>query len=213
MSLPPHPWHTHYPTSQDSPLTEQPDLINESAPGADDGDIVLVEHVETLRDKLQAVALAVGDSVLQPGGCILGRLDAIETDLGTAQGDINDLQDAAVWTERVGPVQTTDATETTLWSKVLADITAYWFEAWVVARVTDGSADVAFKLIVQAHREGAGAVIGTVLLEYKDPLASLWFVDFDTDGNSVRLRVIGAAAKQINWVGTVAFHSVSLLPV
>jgi hypothetical protein len=47
-----------------------PTLTNDSSPGAYDGHRVLVDHVHALRDKLQAVAIKVGDDVKIPVGSL-----------------------------------------------------------------------------------------------------------------------------------------------
>lgn len=63
-----------YPASQDAdPITGTwPDLADESAPGADDGDEARSSQVEAPRDKLQAVCKAVGADNLLPSGSIRG---------------------------------------------------------------------------------------------------------------------------------------------
>ena len=57
-------WTTHYPTSQDVLATDQPDLVN----AVDD---TRVSQIHALRDKLDAVAVAVGtDYPYAPSGCL-----------------------------------------------------------------------------------------------------------------------------------------------
>lgn len=73
------PWTTSYPTSQDTPGTEQPDLIDDSIPGAYDGTRGRVSHQHSIRDKLQAVAVAVGDSSDLPAGCLKDRVTDLES--------------------------------------------------------------------------------------------------------------------------------------
>lgn len=67
---PPNPWSTSLPAAQDTVGVEQPDLFNDSAPGANDGDIYLAEHLHALRDKLQYCMEQVGDASSLPGGCL-----------------------------------------------------------------------------------------------------------------------------------------------
>jgi hypothetical protein len=76
--LPNQPWSTNLPGSQDVVGVEQPDLSNDSAPGANDGHRVLVEHLHALRDKLQYTAVEVGDSSEVPSGCLKARVTALE---------------------------------------------------------------------------------------------------------------------------------------
>lgn len=63
-------WETSYPGAQDTVGDEQPDLINDSSPGAADGDIVLVSQIHALRDKVQALADFVGDENNLPLGSL-----------------------------------------------------------------------------------------------------------------------------------------------
>ena len=78
MALPNVPWDTSYPGKQDTPGSEQPDLRNESRPGAGDGHNILAEHLMTIRDKAQAIALKVGDDNNLPSGSLLARVAALE---------------------------------------------------------------------------------------------------------------------------------------
>lgn len=93
MPLPNQPWTTSLPASQDTVGTEQPDLTNDSTPGANDGHRVLVEHVQALRDKLQYTTEAVGDASSLPAGCLKARVTALE---GTGSGNVKaDATDAS----------------------------------------------------------------------------------------------------------------------
>lgn len=67
-------WITTYPGTQDDLEINQPDLYNDSSPGVLDGHRALVEHVHSLRDKLDAVCLKVGDNSDLPAECILDKL-------------------------------------------------------------------------------------------------------------------------------------------
>jgi hypothetical protein len=63
-------WTTSYPTAQDptppSGVGVQETLVNESAPGAADGDDTRVSQIHTLRDKLDAVCKIAGDDSSLP---------------------------------------------------------------------------------------------------------------------------------------------------
>lgn len=66
------------PTQDPDPITGiMPDLADESAPGAGDGDAARSSHVEKPRDKLQTLAKVVGDSASppEPAGSICEILD------------------------------------------------------------------------------------------------------------------------------------------
>lgn len=102
--------------------------------------------------------------------------------------------------EEVNAVQTTDATETTLWFRTLADESAYWFEARVVGK-EDGSGNrAAYIRRVLVFRNGGGATIqGAVSATETIESDAAWDCDFDVSGNDVRLRITGVAATVIDW--------------
>ena len=77
MALPLKPWSTSYPEAQDTPEVEQPNLTNESAPEAGDGDVVLVEHLHAIRDKAQALAETIGSDLVESGS-LLERVATLE---------------------------------------------------------------------------------------------------------------------------------------
>lgn len=79
MPLPDLPWSTSYPTSQDTPGTEQPDLTADSIPGAEDGHRILVSHFHSIRDKLQSVATKLGDGSNLPAGSVGAKVSALES--------------------------------------------------------------------------------------------------------------------------------------
>ena len=79
MPLPDQPWSTSFPTSQDTPGSEQPDLTPDSTPGAEDGHRILVSHFHAIRDKLQALAEDHGDDSNLPAGCTRAKVAALES--------------------------------------------------------------------------------------------------------------------------------------
>ena len=91
MALPLKPWSTSYPEAQDTPGVEQPNLTNESAPGAGDGDVILVEQLHAIRDKAQAIAETIGSDLVESGS-LLERVATLEGGTSssplTTKGDI-----------------------------------------------------------------------------------------------------------------------------
>jgi hypothetical protein len=73
-------WLTSYPTSQDpDPITTvQPNLDDETVPGAGDGDQARSSQVEANRDKLHAVCKKVGDDSNLPAGCHAAKIATLE---------------------------------------------------------------------------------------------------------------------------------------
>ena len=62
------PWTTSLPSTQDTPGVEQPNLLNDSSPGAHDGNTVEVSHLHALRDKAEALAESLGTPDFLPLG-------------------------------------------------------------------------------------------------------------------------------------------------
>jgi hypothetical protein len=78
MALPDQAWTTSYPTAQDTVGVEQPNLIADSTPGAEDGHRILVSHFHSIRDKLQAVATKLGDGSNLPVGSVGAKVATLE---------------------------------------------------------------------------------------------------------------------------------------
>lgn len=76
------PWTTVFPGAQDDLPVQQPTLLDDVVPGDNTGDRVLVSHMLTMRDKVQALALMVGDDSDLPGGSIRDRLATLEAGAG-----------------------------------------------------------------------------------------------------------------------------------
>lgn len=99
-----------------------------------------------------------------------------------------------------GSAQTTDATETTLWSKTLDDNKAYLLEVRIAARQTDNTNRAAYIRRALIYRAGGGATIqGSVSDELTIESDSNWNATIDVSGNDVRVRVTGAAGTTIDW--------------
>lgn len=112
-----------------------------------------------------------------------------------------------------GGVQTTDATQTTAWSKTLQDNTLYWVEATVIGRDVAGTERVMYGRKALVYRQGGGATIQgsvlTVLSDVETIGALTADATFTISGNDVRLSVTGVAATTFNWAATITFQAVS----
>lgn len=108
-----------------------------------------------------------------------------------------------------GAVRTTDATVTTLFTYTIADNHLGWIEATIVGRDEAGTHRALYRRAVRIHRQGAGAVIGTVQTPYTDESSAGWDATIDASGNDIRVRVTGAAGVNISWVCTVQHQVVS----
>jgi hypothetical protein len=107
-------------------------------------------------------------------------------------------------------VQTLNDVPVALATLPLLDSHVYWLEAKVVARQAGGSNRAFYIRQVRAHREGAGAVLGTIQTPVTDESAAGWNVTFmDTGGgNDIVLAVIGAAATTIDWKCLLTWQAV-----
>ena len=76
-------WTTNLPTGPDVPAVDQPDLINDSFPGAGDGDQTRVSQIHAVRDIANYCATTLG-SDLEEGGSIRERVTTLE---GAVVGD------------------------------------------------------------------------------------------------------------------------------
>lgn len=83
-------WSTHYPTSQDTPATDQPTLVN----GVDD---TRVSQIHTMRDKVDSVAKVVGDASNLPAGCLKEKVATAESDISGLDSRVTALEGAPVW--------------------------------------------------------------------------------------------------------------------
>ncbi len=150
------PWSTSYPGAQDTPGSEQPDLTKDSAPDVKDGDRVLDSHPEALRDKLQALAVKVGDDGDLPAGSHAAKITALEVappahaHLEADIADLDHFDATAVHTDEVSEIAT------------LADeASPADTDLFIMERAGDGA-----KRKVEAQNLPGGAGLGvTVLLD------------------------------------------------
>lgn len=126
---------------------------------------------------------------------------------GTTGSSLNSLDDAMVFDAE--SVQTTDATETTIWSLALSDETTYHVRGTIIGVESDGSNRASYDLTVTAYRTGAGSatIQGTVTSLHAEESDTNWNADFDVNSNDLRIRVTGVASTTINWVTTVEYRT------
>jgi hypothetical protein len=101
-------------------------------------------------------------------------------------------------------LQTADATPVVLWSFVLADDTAYWVDALVVARGTVAGENGYQRRCVVSRRGGGSATLGVAgsISLWTDEEDLDWDAAFVVSGNELRLQVTGEAATIIDWSST-----------
>jgi hypothetical protein len=188
------PWTTLAPAQQDVPGVQQPDLVDDSLPGAYDGDIVLASQVMALRDKLQNAYQEIGTT---PGNLPITSLRARVAALEGAPLPLT------------GMVTTLDATPTPIITQTLADPSVAWFDAVIIGRSTSGAARMLIKLYVLTHREGGGAAVDDWFVPYQWPLAAPWTVGVAPVGDDIVFSVTGAVGVPINWHAIIGYQPVT----
>lgn len=116
--------------------------------------------------------------------------------------------------ESTGAVQTTNATQTSVWSMTLADNTVYFIQAQTVGRGTDGADRMTAIDFALVYRQGGGGATlqGSpvdIVTPIKSTGATTWDVSITVSGNDVRVSVTGAAATTINWATSIDIQGVS----
>lgn len=76
--MPTKTWQTHLPDHQDNLPVDQPDLNNDSFPGAGDGDLTQASQAHALRDKVDYCATQIGSNLLETGS-LRKRVGDVET--------------------------------------------------------------------------------------------------------------------------------------
>lgn len=111
-------------------------------------------------------------------------------------------------------VRTTDATVTTLASLVVPVDTTVVYEGYVAARRTGGAAGAANDgagYVVQfcaKNTSGTAALIGAGTVTVLGESQAGWDCTLSASGGDIRVRVTGAAANNIVWLGS--FKSLSI---
>lgn len=104
---------------------------------------------------------------------------------------------------------TANATPTTIILKPLNDGDVCIFEAAAVAHRADGTVRASYLRTVRAHRQGGGAVLGTVQSDYTDGVGLDLL--FAVSGNNVLLQVQGELAQNYAWAAKLGV--ISLPPI
>lgn len=112
-----------------------------------------------------------------------------------------------------GPtVQTTDATQTTLYSETLADESAYMVRAYVTGKKNDSTDRAVYGKVACVYRDaGGGATIqgsvGDIFTDIESNAS--WDVTVTVNTNDVRVSVTGVAATTIDWKGKIEVIAIS----
>jgi hypothetical protein len=102
-------------------------------------------------------------------------------------------------------VTTTDGTTTTLWtSQTLPASKTFLVEARVVARQGDTNrAGYVRQACVYRNSTGGAVLQGAVGAPFTEESNTAWNCTLDVSGNTVRVRVTGAAGATVDWTGQV----------
>ena len=103
------------------------------------------------------------------------------------------------------PVNTTDATETTALSFATRDDHAYHVSGTVVAARTDTFAQGASYRVHGTFLNDGGtlALVGAVTADHSGESDANWAATLDASGETIRVRVTGAAGVPITWLAAL----------
>mgnify|MGYP001559644217 FL=1 len=107
--------------------------------------------------------------------------------------------------QEVLPLQTTDATTTTIWSYTISDNCVVYLDVVFVA-FSNGVGSAGYEATATFKRDGAGATqVGTTasLSLMEDAALALASITLDANSNYIRARVTGVAATTIDWLANV----------
>lgn len=107
-------------------------------------------------------------------------------------------------------IQTTDNTQTTLWSVPIPVLSAATFQVIITCKRDDDSEAAGGTAIATFRRASGGNVtlVGAVVLVDEDDSSGTpaWTMDADTTAQTVRLRVTGETAKVFDWTATILYQ-------
>lgn len=105
-------------------------------------------------------------------------------------------------------VQTTDATETTLYSFTTSTDYNYHVSCDIIAGVdTGGNAAAYTRLAAFKNDSGTLSQIGSTATPLTAENAAGWDLTIDSSGTAIRIRCTGAAATTINWLGYISIKA------
>ena len=108
------------------------------------------------------------------------------------------------------PVDTTDATVTTIQLMPMDDETTCNISAIVIGVESGGGNRASYEIIGTFYRSGGGATQqGTTTVLHSAESAAGWDATFDVNDNDVRIRVTGVAATNIRWQSNAKITSLS----
>lgn len=111
-----------------------------------------------------------------------------------------------------GSVQTTNATQTTVWTETLDDESSYIIKAYVVGKKNDSTARAVYGKVACVYRDaGGGATIQGSVGDIFSDIESVagWDATITVSSNAARVSVTGAASTTVDWKVQVEFIKVS----
>ena len=132
------------------------------------------------------------------------------TNLVNSNYDVWEALDKQTLTLNGAPVDTSDATTTTIYQTTIADETTCNVRAIIVGVQSGGGNRASYELVGTFYRSGGGATQqgSTTVLHSAESNAS-WNAVLDADSNDVRVRVTGIAATDIRWQANLKITSLS----
>lgn len=107
-------------------------------------------------------------------------------------------------------VQTTDATQTTLFSIVLNQLESITLKGTITAAQSDHTNMVGGDFEICARRASGGNVtlVGSVIDNVNSSSAATFTCDVDTGTQTIRVRVTGVAATTYNWTSSYSYQKI-----
>ena len=138
------------------------------------------------------------------------ELKVFFTNLINSNYDVWFALDKQTLTQSAIPVDTTDATVTTIQLITLEDETTCNIRAVVVGVQEGGSNRASYEIVGTFYRTGGSATQqGTTTVIHSAESNASWDATFDVSSNDVRIRVTGIAATNIRWQSNAKITSLS----
>lgn len=105
-----------------------------------------------------------------------------------------------IGTEEVATVETTDATETTIDTYSTATDFIYYVKVYLLGTVDEGGNAASYRMYATFKNDSGTLTQVGATVNSPDEDDAAWGSDIDANGTNIRVRVIGKAATNINWV-------------
>jgi len=152
---------------------------------------------------VQNNTVSAGTDGLRFDGGTLTNVRVLDNDFRSATTQIAGTMPADVQVRHCWTFATANSTTATALSFTIADESAYGIEVRATAKQDDSSERAMYKVAALVYRDGGGATLQGTVQSLMTPIESAgatgWDCTVDVSGNTVRVRVTGAASNTVNW--------------